>query len=153
MAGLPLRRTVHESGAHPPGAARLVGGATPFALPVHRARLRPPPSGAVRSTRGVSRLAEFAGVPARLPGRWVEEICARDYAPGERVVVRDAIFAGLEGVYRMSDGDERAVVMPELLRRECRAKFAPETQRAAGALGVTAKQDAFLGKRRVCQRR
>ena len=93
--------------------------------------------GAVRSTRGVSRLVEFGGVPARLPARWIEEFRGREYAPrqlfapGERVVVRDGPFAGLEGLYQMADGEERAVVLLELLGRECRAKFAPEALRAA----------------------
>ncbi len=93
--------------------------------------------GALRSTRGVSRLVEFGGVPARLPVRWIEAFqtwghaLRRLFAPGEHVVVRQGAFAGMEGVYAMSDGGERVVVMLELLGRECRVKFALEALRAA----------------------
>jgi transcriptional antiterminator RfaH len=93
--------------------------------------------GAVRSTRGVSRLVEFGGVPARLPAHWVEALGScehaprRLFAPGEHVVVKRGPFAGIEGLYEMSDGDERAVVMLELLGKQCRARFALEMLRAA----------------------
>ena len=93
--------------------------------------------GAVRSTRGVQRLVEFGGVPARLPACWIEAFREREhaprrlFAPGAHVVVRQGPFAGMEGVYEMSDGEERAVVLLELLGRECRAKFALEALRAA----------------------
>lgn len=93
--------------------------------------------GAVRSTRGVSRMVEFGGTPARLPGHWIEDFLACEHTPrplfshGERVVICQGPFAGLEGVYELSDGEERAVVLLELLGRECRAKFAPEALRAA----------------------
>jgi len=93
--------------------------------------------GAVRSTRGVSRLVEFGGVPARLDARWIEAfqtykyVPRRLFAPGEHVVVGQGPFAGMEGIYQMADGEERAVVMLEMLGRECRANLALKALRAA----------------------
>ncbi len=49
-----------------------------------------------------------------------QETIAREH----RSLVRQGAFAGMEGVYAMSDGGERAVVMLELLGRQCRVKFA-----------------------------
>lgn len=91
----------------------------------------------LRSTRGVSRLVEFGGVPARLPTQWMETFfsCKRTpvrlFAPGERVVVANGPFAGLEGVYELPDGEARAIVMLELLGKACRAKFRLEALRRA----------------------
>src|SRR5882672_2528902 len=36
--------------------------------------------GAVRSTRGVSRLVQFGGVPARLPAYWIEALRSSGHA-------------------------------------------------------------------------
>lgn len=92
----------------------------------------------LRSTRGVSRLVEFGGVPARLPGDWLETFRAGEQAPvrrlfalGDRVTVADGPLAGLEGVFELPDGEARAIVLLELLGRACHAKLPLEALRRA----------------------
>lgn len=92
----------------------------------------------LRSTRGVNRLVEFGGVPACLPGHWVEAFLAcehasvqRLFAPGDRVRVTDGPLAGLEGVFKLPDGEARAIVLLDMLGRACRAKLPLESLRRA----------------------
>jgi len=92
----------------------------------------------LRSTRGVSRLVEFGGVPAKLPPGWLEEFQCEAKAPrwlfepGERVVVTQGPFSGLEGIYQMPGGESRAIVLLELLSRPCRGAFPIEALRKTG---------------------
>jgi len=44
------------------------------------------------------------------------------FKPGERVVVRDGQFSGLEGLFVCRNGNERAMVLLGLLQRQVRAK-------------------------------
>ena len=92
----------------------------------------------LRSTCGVSRLVAFGGVPATLPPGWIEALQnqavapRRLFEPGERVVVTQGPFSGLEGIYQMPDGDSRAIVLLELLSKPCRSAFPLEALRRAG---------------------
>lgn len=45
------------------------------------------------------------------------------FESGERVMVRDGQFSGIEGVFVCRDGDERAMVLLEMLQRQVRAKL------------------------------
>lgn len=92
----------------------------------------------LRSTRGVTRLVEFGGVPARLPASLIEAFVSRQavpkrlFAPGDQVVVTQGPFAGLEGIYQMPDGETRALVLLEFLGRPCKAAFPVEVLRRTG---------------------
>jgi transcriptional antiterminator RfaH len=89
----------------------------------------------LRSTRGVTQLVTFGGVPARLPNEWVSGLHELDSEPvplfgaGERVRVTNGPFSGIEGIFQLADGDSRAVVLLEMLGKPCRAKFALEDLR------------------------
>jgi len=86
----------------------------------------------LRSTRGVTRVVQFGGVPARLPDAWVAEFMREDrppvalFEPGERVVITGGPFGGLEGIYQLADGEARAYVLLEILSRPCTGSFAVE---------------------------
>lgn len=82
----------------------------------------------VRSTLGVSDLVRSAGAPVRVPPGIVEAL--RDsadpttgchgfkeapFAAGARVRFAAGPLAGLEGVFEMASGDERVVVLLDLL--------------------------------------
>lgn len=91
--------------------------------------------GAIRSTRGVSRLVTFGGVPGKLPPGWID-LFQCDTPPikslfeaGQRVVVTQGAFCGLEGIYQMPDGESRAIVLLELLSRPCMGAFPIESLR------------------------
>lgn len=93
--------------------------------------------GTIRSTRGVNRLVQFGGVPAKLPAGWVEEFLSRDKKPvrlfesGQRVMVADGPFTGVEGIYLLPDGEARAIVLLELLGNPCKVKFSVGVLRRA----------------------
>lgn len=81
----------------------------------------------IRSTLGVCGLVRFGSQPAVIPEALVETMRARQdpvsganarrstFAPGARVTFRDGPFAGLEGVFEMESGLQRACVLLELL--------------------------------------
>ena len=89
----------------------------------------------LRSTRGVSQVVQFGGVPAKVPSEWMNAFLSRDRAPvrlfdiGQRVVVTDGPFKGIEGIYQLPDGESRAIVLLELLGRPCAGKFPVEALR------------------------
>ncbi len=90
---------------------------------------------ALRSTRGVSQLLRFGGVPAKMPATWMAEFRSSSRAPvrlfeaGQRVAVTTGAFAGIEGIYQTPDGEARAMVLLELLGKPCKASFSVEALR------------------------
>lgn len=87
----------------------------------------------IRSTRGVSKLIAFGGRFATLPDVCVEAMQSASHAkprrlfePGERVAITHGPFAGLEGIYQLSDGEARALVLIELMSQPQKLKFAVE---------------------------
>ena len=81
----------------------------------------------IRSTRGVSRLVTFGTEPARVDDRIIlglkgQELLVKNcpqrlFSGGERIRVTEGQFAGIEGVYKMPDGDTRAMVLIELISK------------------------------------
>jgi transcriptional antiterminator RfaH len=81
--------------------------------------------GPIRSTRGVSALVRFGGQPARADDALIAFLKSREltlagaparlFAPGDSVCLTEGPFAGMEGVYQMTDGEQRAMVLIELL--------------------------------------
>ena len=80
--------------------------------------------GAVRSTKGVSRLVTFGAEPAKVDESLVLTLQQLEqqqhkplalFEPGERVLIADGPLAGLDGVFLMKDGERRAMVLVEML--------------------------------------
>lgn len=81
----------------------------------------------VRSTKGVSRLVNFGTEPAKVDDRLVELLRMqgtlmqskpeRLFKQGEQVLLTEAPFNGIEGIYQIADGQHRAMVLIELLSR------------------------------------
>lgn len=81
----------------------------------------------VRSTRGVVGLVRTAGLPATVPYEFIQSLRAdvdsdgvitlpeRRLHPGERITITDGPLAGLKGLYAKPQGDERALVLLEIL--------------------------------------
>ena len=73
----------------------------------------------------MSALVRFGGQPARADDALIGFLKSREQArqeaperlfkPGERVQLIEGPFAGIEGVYQMADGEQRALVLIELL--------------------------------------
>ena len=83
---------------------------------------------AIRSTRGVSRMVRFNGVPASLEKHIAEELqrqCARlngveapsIYKVGDRVMITDSCFKELEAIVTATSGDERVTLLINLFNR------------------------------------
>lgn len=81
----------------------------------------------IRSTRGVSRLVSFGVEPTKVDDGLIELLNAQEasvqgapkrlFGPGERVLLTEAPFSGIEGVYQMADGDRRVMVLIEFLSK------------------------------------
>lgn len=105
-----------------------------------RSDLQGPSWAPIRSTLGVTRLVAFGHQPARVPDdivtqlqRQVEELNASPqplFQPGQPVRITHGPFAGLEAIYQMPKGEDRAVVLLTLLQRECRLAVPVEQLRA-----------------------
>ena len=91
----------------------------------------------IRSTPGVVGTVHFGQCYPRVPDHVIASlkgledeagyICdgadpVSPFKPGERVVVRDGQFSGLEGLFVCRNGNERAMVLLGLLQRQVRAK-------------------------------
>jgi len=91
----------------------------------------------IRSTPGVIGAVHFGHCYPHVPGHVIASlkglegeagyICdgvdpVSPFKPGERVVVRDGQFSGLEGLFVCRNGNERAMVLLGLLQRQVRAK-------------------------------
>lgn len=85
----------------------------------------------LRSTRGVLRVVGFGGVPlsvdgaiiARLRERAQQEAFRSALEPGQLVRILDGPFAELEAIFLAMDGDERVVLLLQLLHREQKVRF------------------------------
>lgn len=81
----------------------------------------------VRSTKGAVGLVRTAGLPATVPDDFIERLQAdanadglitlpeRRLLPGERVAITDGPLAGLQGIYTQAQGEQRALVLLEIL--------------------------------------
>lgn len=82
----------------------------------------------VRSTRGAVGLLRFAGQPARVPDEIVDSIRQREdsavgyrregrpqFQKGATIKLIDGPLAGMEGIFGQPDGEERVVVLLDLL--------------------------------------
>ncbi len=80
----------------------------------------------IRSTRGVARIVTFGGMPVPVKDELIEQIRERLLAPppkvafqkGEAVRITAEGFNDVEAIFLAADGDERAVILLNLLHRE-----------------------------------
>ena len=84
---------------------------------------------AIKATRGVSTLISFGGLPSVVPDNVITRLIqgwesapltADAPAHGDRVVIRDGAFEGLEAVWYEPDGMKRAILLLTLMNREVR---------------------------------
>lgn len=98
--------------------------------------------GSIRSTKGVSRLVSFGAEPAKIDARLIEALRAQGdaagwqtrklFTPGERLLVTQGPFAGLEAIYQMNEGESRVMVLIELLSKTTQLRIAPASLRKIG---------------------
>jgi transcriptional antiterminator RfaH len=82
---------------------------------------------AIKSTRGISSLVSFGGLPSVVPDNVIARLQQGwDNAPliaempvhGDRVVIRDGVFEGLDAVWYEPDGMKRAILLLNLMNRK-----------------------------------
>ncbi|WP_416427191.1 transcription/translation regulatory transformer protein RfaH [Pseudomonas sp. App30] len=84
----------------------------------------------IRSTRGVCRIVAFGGAPCPVPASLIAQIRQRLAAPqpvpsfnqGEAVMVRTG-NSEIQAIFLSDDGQERAVILLNLLQREQRVSL------------------------------
>ncbi len=82
----------------------------------------------IRSTRGVSRVVTFGGQPTPVRDELIEQLRQRlaqaqdkptvPFTPGDRVQLSGGSFSEIEAIFVSSDGEERSVILFNLLQRE-----------------------------------
>ena len=95
--------------------------------------------GSIRSTWGVSRLVAFGSAPAKIDAALIallqnqqDGLTAapeRFFHHGEMLLVSDGPFTGLEAIYQMQSGENRAIVLIELMGKSAQMKIAPANLR------------------------
>ena len=76
----------------------------------------------IRSTLGVSQLVRFGGQPAVVDSKLIELLRTREqvgqperlFKSGERVVVADGPFAGIEAIFMTADAESRSMILLEM---------------------------------------
>nr|WP_298057004.1 transcription/translation regulatory transformer protein RfaH [uncultured Halomonas sp.] len=80
----------------------------------------------IRSTRGVLRLLTFGNTPVPVSNALIEALKSQPYeqkgihayfTPGDKVTITEGPFKDLEAVFKHSKGEERAIVLLNMLQR------------------------------------
>ena len=86
----------------------------------------------IRSTLGVSRLVMFGHTPGRVDDTLIERLQAQHNAlaqalfqPGDPVTITQGPFAGLEAIYQMTCGEERVMVLLDILSKQVKMTVSP----------------------------
>ena len=94
----------------------------------------------IRSTIGVHQLVQFNNTPVPVPDEIVEGIRGRlagvteepYLSPGEHVVITAGPFSQLDAIFVANDGDERVVLLLNILQRDQRLSFPVGSVRKVG---------------------
>lgn len=86
----------------------------------------------IRSTRGVSQIVRFSQYPTPIRDELIEGIRARlterpvdepYLMPGDHVRIIEGAFAQLEAIFLANDGNERVLLLLDILQREQKMSF------------------------------
>jgi transcriptional antiterminator RfaH len=90
----------------------------------------------IRSTRGVSKLVSFSGLPATVPDSLIDALLQSAdpdtellhpedalFKPGATVTIVDGPLAGLEAIFKAHDGEARSIILLELLGKTQQLKI------------------------------
>lgn len=79
----------------------------------------------LRSTRGVARIVAFGGRPLAVSHDLIVQLQDRAsthtiaaYDPGDKVTILDQSFAGIESIFMAMDGEERVILLINLMNRQ-----------------------------------
>jgi transcriptional antiterminator RfaH len=92
----------------------------------------------IRSTIGVSRLVSFGSEPAKINEALIDTLRSFEvnqqqaqplYSPGERLLITQGAFAGIEAVFKMPQGEQRVIVLIDILSKPVKLSLAPASLR------------------------
>lgn len=94
----------------------------------------------IRSTRGVLRMVTFADQPLAVPDSIVNELQARLlktagvplFSEGTPVTITQGPFKDLDAIFCKADGEERAIILLNLLHRQQELKVPIKALKASG---------------------
>jgi transcriptional antiterminator RfaH len=96
----------------------------------------------IRSTKGVSRLVTFGNTPAKVDDALIHVLRSQESAAqieperlfksGERVRITAAPFADIEGIYQMTDANQRVMVLIELMSKPVKIMVSPSALKKVG---------------------
>jgi transcriptional antiterminator RfaH len=99
--------------------------------------------GPIRSTLGVNRLVTFGSEPTKINEQLIETLRTQQdslynqpqtlFTKGERLIITDGPFVGLEAIYQIPDGNSRAMVLINLLSKTVQLKIFPASLRKINA--------------------
>ncbi len=96
----------------------------------------------IRSTLGVSRLVTFGTSPAKVDDAVIALLRNQEalvqaepdrlFKPGERVRITAVPFVDIEGIYQITDADQRVMVLIELMSKLVKIHLAPSEIKKVG---------------------
>jgi transcriptional antiterminator RfaH len=94
----------------------------------------------IRSTLGVSQLVRFGGHPAVVDSKLIELLRTREqvgqperlFKAGEKVVVADGPFAGIEAIFKTADAESRSMILLDMLSKPVAMRIETASLRRAG---------------------
>ena len=94
----------------------------------------------IRSTLGVSQLVRFGGQPAVVDSKLIELLRTREqvgqperlFKAGEKVVVADGPFAGVEAIFKTADAESRSMILLDMLSKPVAMRIETASLRRAG---------------------
>jgi transcriptional antiterminator RfaH len=97
----------------------------------------------IRSTHGVMHIVRFGAQPARVKTELIEWLRQQEIAlsptpqtaftPGQKLVVTNGPFTGIEGIFRMHDGEQRVMLLIQWMHRPVQITARPDQVKATDA--------------------
>jgi transcription elongation factor/antiterminator RfaH len=96
----------------------------------------------IRSTLGVRDLVKFGGHPAKVDADLITALHEREqlqqsnpqalFAAGDKVVITDGPFAGIEAIYQTGDAEQRSMILLSMLNKPVAMRIEPGKLRKCG---------------------
>ena len=96
----------------------------------------------IRSTLGVRELVKFGGHPPKVNAELVNALHEREqlqqsnpqalFAAGDKVVITDGPFAGIEAIYQTTDAERRSMILLSMLNKPVSMRIEPGQLRKCG---------------------
>jgi transcriptional antiterminator RfaH len=96
----------------------------------------------IRSTLGVRELVKFGGHPPKVDAELINTLHEREqlqqsnpqalFAAGDKVVITDGPFAGIEAIYQTADAERRSMILLSMLNKPVPMRIEPGKLRKCG---------------------